>query len=173
MLLKIELLQDKHSSRVSIIQLVGGNLLSRNSNILWTDFNPHLLSMLVNILTMSKLTIIELVGKLELLVSSIMSSICPVSLILDGRLLDASYNTFFTDMGKDSTAVLQPLVMIHDGLSFLWIYISPHILPEVEHSVWISDFHFSSKMFVWLHFSTQVLTFTSKLLVGSYSSVNS
>ena len=62
MLLKIELLQDKHSSRTSITQLVGANLLSGKSNISWTDFNPDLLSMLGNILTMSKPTSIELVG---------------------------------------------------------------------------------------------------------------
>ena len=119
MLLKVDLLQDKHSSRASITQLVGRNLLSRNSNISWTDFNPDLLSMLGNILTMSKPTSIELVGRLELLISSIMSSICPVSLILDGKLLAISYNTFSTNMDKDSIVVLQPLVMIRDGLSFL------------------------------------------------------
>ena len=62
MLLKIELLQDKHSSRTSITHLVGANLLSGNSNISWTDFNPDLLSMIGNILTMSKPTSIELVG---------------------------------------------------------------------------------------------------------------
>ena len=62
MLLKTELLQDKHSSRASITQLVGENLLSRNSNISWTDFNPDLLSMLGKVLTMSKPASIELVG---------------------------------------------------------------------------------------------------------------
>ena len=71
MLLKIELLQDKHSSRASRTQLVGGNLLSRNSNMSLTDFNPDLLSMLGKILTMSKPTSVELAGKLELLISSI------------------------------------------------------------------------------------------------------
>ena len=84
-----------------------------------SDFNPDLLSVLGNILTMLKPTSIELVGRLELLTSSIMSSICPVSLILDGKLLAISYNTFSTNMDKDSIAVLQPLVMIRDGLSFL------------------------------------------------------
>ena len=70
-------------------------------------------------LCIAKPTSIELVGRLELLISSIMSSICPVSLILVGKLLAISYNTFSTNMGKDSIAVLQPLVMIRDGLSFL------------------------------------------------------
>ena len=76
--------------------------------------------MLGNILTMSKPASIELVGKLELLISSIMSRICPVSLILDGKLLAISYNIFYTNKDKDSTAVLQPLEMIRaTGLSFL------------------------------------------------------
>ena len=53
-----------------------------------------------------------------------MSSICLVSLTLvsltlDGKLLAISYNTFSTNMDKDSIVVLQPLVMIRDGLSFL------------------------------------------------------
>ena len=91
--------------------------------------------MLGNILTMSKPTSIELVGKLELLISSIMSSIGPVSLILDGKLLAMSYNTFSTNMDMDSTVVLQPLVMIRAGLSFLCAFMSPYILPKVEHSV--------------------------------------
>ena len=84
---------------------------------------------------MSKLTSIDLVGKLELLISSIMSSICQVSVILDGKLLAISCNTFSTNMDKDSRAVLQPLVIIRAGLSFLWLFISPYILPEVEHLV--------------------------------------
>ena len=75
--------------------------------------------MLGNILTMSKPTRIELVGRLELLISSMMSSIYPVSLILDGKLQAILYNTFSTNMDKDSIAVLQPLLMIYAGLSFL------------------------------------------------------
>ena len=75
--------------------------------------------MLGNILTMSKPASIELVGKLELLISSIMSSICPVSLILDGKLLAISCNIFYTNKDKDSAAVLEPLEMIRAGLSFL------------------------------------------------------
>ena len=82
-------------------------------------------------------TSIELVGKLELLISSIMSSICPVYLILEGNLLAISYNAFSTKMDKNLTAVLQPLVMIGAGLLFLWAFISPYILPEVKYSVWI------------------------------------
>ena len=69
--------------------------------------------------TMSKLTSIDLVGKLELLILSIMSSICQVSVILDGKLLAISCNTFSANMDKDSRAVLQPLVIIRAGLSFL------------------------------------------------------
>ena len=75
--------------------------------------------MLGNIFTMSKLTSIDLVGKLELLILSIMSSICQVSVILDCKLLAISCNTNSTNMDKDSRAVLQPLVIIRAGLSFL------------------------------------------------------
>ena len=86
---------------------------------------------------MSKPTSIELVGRLEQLISSTMSNICPVPLVLDGTLLAISYNTFSTNMDKGSIAVLQPLVMIRAGLLFLWVFTSPYILPEVEHSIWM------------------------------------
>ena len=61
-------------------------------------------------------------------------------LILDGKLLAISYNSFSTYMDKDSIAVLQPLVMIHAGLSFLSVHTFYQKL-NIQFEYKISIFH--------------------------------
>ena len=56
MLLKIELLDSKYNLRASMIQLLGGNWLDLLSKTFFTNFRPDMLSILGNILIVSKLT---------------------------------------------------------------------------------------------------------------------
>ena len=64
----------------------------------------------------SKLTRTEFSGKLQSFKLSIMSNICLVSLILDGILSAFLYKTYFTNIDRISTTVLQALVIVLTGL---------------------------------------------------------
>ena len=59
LLLKIELLHSKRHLRASIIQTAGGNWSCLASTILLTAINPEVLSILGNILLISKLTSLQ------------------------------------------------------------------------------------------------------------------
>ena len=67
MLLKIELLDSKYNLRASMIQLLGGNWFDLLSKTFFTDFRPDMLSILGNILIISKLTSLQSDVKLLLL----------------------------------------------------------------------------------------------------------
>ena len=89
----MELLHERHSSRASNKQLVGGMFPLHESKYFLTEDNPKLLSIFGNIFIISKLTKIEFTGKSKEFKLSIMSNMWFVSLILDGSSLAISKST--------------------------------------------------------------------------------
>ena len=124
-------MQVKHSSRPSITDLVGGNLFTRGSKISKTVFNRKLLSMFGNMFTISHPTIIDSDGKFDLLSSSTILGICPVSLMRDGKSLAKSNKTVSTNIDNFYIVALHPLVITIVGLPALRVLIEPCISPGV------------------------------------------
>ena len=117
----------------------------------------------------SKLTRTEFSGKLQSFKLSIMSNICLVSLILDGILSAFLYKTYFTNIDRISTTVLQALVIVLTGLLTLWInnITRLYILLVLGESHEMKDFHELSITFLTYHFSIQLLNFCWNSLLGS------
>ena len=90
---------------------VGGNLFTRESKILKTVFNPTSLSMLGNMFTISNPTSVDSHGKFDLLSSSTILSVCPVSLMRDGKSLAKSNETVSTNIDNFRSICLYYIVM--------------------------------------------------------------
>ena len=125
-MLKIELLDSKHNLRASMIQLLGGNWLDLLSKTYFTDFRPDMLSILGNILIISKLTNLQSDVKLLLLFKlSIIVNISDVSWTLRSIFKTSEYRHFSTKIDKFSTAVPQPLVITLTGFPSLLVLTKP------------------------------------------------
>ena len=118
-----------------------------------------------NIFIISKPTYIEFNGKFKEFKLSVMSNIWCVSLILDGSSLAISWSTFSTKIESFSMAVLQPLVITLVGLSILSV-LHYHHLPKCQIFHRYKFLPFFPNAFISYHFSTQLLSYFSWVLIG-------
>ena len=102
---------------------VDGNLFTRDSQTSKTVFNPRLLLMFGNMFTISNLTSIDPDRKFNLLGSSTILTMSPVSRMRDGKSLAKSNKTISTNIDNFSIVVLYPLVITLAGLPDLCVLI--------------------------------------------------
>ena len=113
------------------MQAVGENWSCLASRMLLTAFNPEILSILGNILIISKLT--NLQSDVNVLLSfklSITLSVSDVSFTLLSIFKTSEYTHFSTKIDRFSTAVPHPLVITLTGLPTLCVLVKPHSLHE-------------------------------------------
>ena len=120
LLLKIELLHSKHNLRVSIMQAVGRNWFCLASRTLLTASNPDIISILVNIMIISKFTNLQRdVNVLLLFKLSIIVSISDVSFTLLSIFKTSEYKHFQAKIDKYPIAVPRLLVITLTGLLYV------------------------------------------------------
>ena len=128
LLLKMELLHSKHNLRASIS--VDGYWSCLASRMLLTAFNPDILTILGNILTISKSTKLQPdVIVLLLFKLSITVTISDVSFTLLSIFKTSEYKHFSTKIDKLFIPVPHPLGITLTGLPTLCVLIKPYILP--------------------------------------------
>ena len=113
------------------MQAVGENWSCLASRMLLTAFNPEILSILGNILIISKLT--NLQSDVNVLLSfklSITLSVSDVSFTLLSIFKTSEYTHFSTKIDRFSFAVPHPLVITLTGLPTLCVLVKPYSLPE-------------------------------------------
>ena len=113
------------------MQAVGENWSCLASRMLLTAFNPEILSILGNILIISKLT--NLQSDVNVLLSfklSITLSVSDVSFTLLSIFKTSEYTHFSTKIDRFSFAVPYPLVITLTGLPTLCVLVKPYSLPE-------------------------------------------
>ena len=162
-----ELLLYKQIFNPSIIHSVVGLLTSLEFNAFLTAFIPSLLSILGNILTMSRETNFAPSGKPATLISSIMSKKCAVSFILLSNFSVSGAQCFSMKSARFSIAVLHPEVSSLTGIFGLCVLYRVEFFPGFACSLTMnSDHSFDSSPFC-SHFLHQLETFSMWLSVGS------
>ena len=112
------------------MQVVGGNWSYLASRILLTVFNPDILSILGNILIISKLTNLESdVNVLLLFKLSIIVNISDISFTILSIFKIFEYKDLSTKIDKFSITVPHPVVITLTGLPTLCDLFKPYILP--------------------------------------------
>ena len=112
------------------MQVVGGDWSCLASRMLITAFNPDILSILGNILIISKFTNFQSdVNVLLLFKLSIIMSISDVSFTLLSIFKTSEYKHFSTKIDTFSIAVPHILVITLKGLPTLCVLIKQYILP--------------------------------------------
>ena len=120
----------KHNLRASILQAVYGNWSWLALRMILTAFNPEILSILGNMLIISKLTNLQSEVKVLLLFKlSIIVSISDLSFTLLSIFKTLEYKHFSTKIDKFSITLPKPLVITLTGLPTLCVLIKPYILP--------------------------------------------
>ena len=118
------------------MQVVGGDWSCLASRMLITAFNPDILSILGNILIISKFTNFQSdVNVLLLFKLSIIMSISGVSFTLLSIFKTSEYKHFSTKIDMFSIAVPHILVITLKGLPTLCVLIKQYILPGLAREI--------------------------------------